>query len=99
STRYSDFTKRGEGGIIRGLMDASESKAGNLSRRRFVIRGLAAGVALAVAPRLARAANAEQVVPRSQVTIRKDAVVLFQGDSITDAGRSRETASTPNQQA
>jgi len=46
-----------------------------------------------------RAGAAESWPPREHSLIRKGDVVLFQGDSITDASRSREKAGNPNEQA
>ncbi len=51
---------------------------------------------------LARWSNAAEATrdwpPRRKNLIAKGEVILFQGDSITDAGRSREKAGTPNEQ-
>lgn len=44
------------------------------------------------------ASAAESWPPPPQSLIRNGNVILFQGDSITDAGRSREKAGTPNEQ-
>jgi lysophospholipase L1-like esterase len=76
--------------------DAAETRS--LNRRNFLkTSSLALGVV-----GLAAANSAEAAVGLSpgRNLIRKDSVVLFQGDSITDAGRSRdkEKTSTPNNQ-
>lgn len=67
------------------------------SRRRFLQSsgGLigAAGLAGALT---SNAAAEEPAHPAAGIP--RDAVVLFQGDSITDAGRSRQEAGTPNRQ-
>lgn len=55
-----------------------------VSRRRLLQTSLGAGAALAVGAPLAEAA------PRRQLALEGVGVVLFQGDSITDAGRSRK---------
>jgi len=65
------------------------SSRDRLSRRRFLQAGAVAGGALSagLAPRRAGAAGQAELEPGS--------VVLFQGDSITDAGRDRK-AGDPN---
>ena len=67
-----------------------------LNRRRFLSRsalaaGLAAGASWPGAALAAQRSAANSLVGRGDV-------VLFQGDSITDAGRSREKAADANQQ-
>ncbi len=47
----------------------------------------------------ARAATVSGWPPPSRDLIRNGDVILFQGDSITDAGRSREQAASPNNQS
>jgi lysophospholipase L1-like esterase len=44
------------------------------------------------------AAENPRSTPVSRIPINNGDTILFQGDSITDAGRSRETAGTPNLQ-
>jgi lysophospholipase L1-like esterase len=73
------------------------SRAKGFNRRQFVgvsagIIGAASGISM---PNLAQAAAAT----RKGKVIGPGDVILFQGDSITDAGRSREKASIPNEQA
>jgi len=67
------------------------------SRRTFLKTSVtilgAAGIA-----QTAMAAATESWPPPARSLVRKGDVVLFQGDSITDAGRSREKAGTPNEQ-
>src|SRR3569832_1092679 len=70
-----------------------------LDRRGFLKHsgvgiGIAAGTVLA-----ARMEAAENWPGTRRSLIRKNSVVLFQGDSITDAGRSREKADVANEQA
>ncbi|MCA9124219.1 MAG: SGNH/GDSL hydrolase family protein [Planctomycetaceae bacterium] len=62
-----------------------------LSRRQLIERSaIAAGVAAAVA------ALPKQLQASSPVVLRKGDVVLFQGDSITDAGRDRNNQDKAN---
>jgi lysophospholipase L1-like esterase len=42
--------------------------------------------------------SAAAATPHGGPLVKKNSIILFQGDSITDAGRSRETADTPNDQ-
>jgi lysophospholipase L1-like esterase len=80
------------------LTDRSEamstSKQDLVNRRTFLRSGVVAGGALAASAGLpaSRAAAAEKA------TLKSGSVVLFQGDSITDAGRSRQ-AQGPNNTA
>ncbi len=67
------------------------------SRRRFVH---AAGGALATIAAAAVAAEAEAVPAQAAAPlIRPGDTILFQGDSITDAGRNRDAAADPNAHA
>ena len=67
------------------------------SRREFVGATLAVGAAASLAAGVQPAAAAEPCVSAS--IIAKGDTILFQGDSITDVGRDRPTAGTPNQHA
>jgi len=71
-----------------------------VNRRRFLsASGLAlgaAGLGALLPDDAARAGEAWPVSPRSLV--KKNDVVLFQGDSITDAGRDRSKTGLPNNQ-
>ena len=59
------------------------------SNRRNFIRNVSLGSLAAVTlPSLVSAAGSESA--NKKITLKKDAVVLFQGDSITDAGRKRD---------
>ncbi len=72
----------------------------DLNRRSFLkfsTAGLAAASVAGVTG-ISNSAASELLPLKSGEFIQKGAVVLFQGDSITDAGRSRETADVPNQQ-
>jgi lysophospholipase L1-like esterase len=73
-----------------------ETANDEMNRRRFLMQtGVAAGLAsLCSLPGVAGAAERSAAMS----LIANGDVVLFQGDSITDAGRSREKADAPNQQ-
>lgn len=79
--------------------NSSSASAAPLSRRTFV---QSTGVAAAIAA--ASTAGAQTVTPyiiderRLNSLIEPGSTILFQGDSITDAGRSREAAPEPNSQ-
>jgi lysophospholipase L1-like esterase len=60
----------------------------SLSRRNFLFKATAGTAALASIPAIADAALANHSV--SNLNFEDDAVVLFQGDSITDAGRDKK---------
>lgn len=63
----------------------------NLSRRKFLTRSVTGAATLAAIPSIVSAvipASAEEKEKYS--IIKKGSVVLFQGDSITDAGRNKE---------
>ncbi len=72
----------------------------SLTRRDF-LKVSTAGLGAAGLTGLGMAGTAEAAEnwpPRRRNLISKGDVVLFQGDSITDAGRSRDKASVPNEQ-
>ena len=59
------------------------------TRRNFLKNTALAGIGMALIPEIARAAvkkNSEN----QNIILKKDTVILFQGDSITDGGRIRE---------
>jgi lysophospholipase L1-like esterase len=65
------------------------------SNRRSFIRDLSFGGLAAVSlPSLVSAATSES--PAKKITLKKDAIVLFQGDSITDAGRKKDQSAANN---
>ncbi|MDR2914841.1 MAG: GDSL-type esterase/lipase family protein [Tannerella sp.] len=67
------------------------------TRRDFLKRAAFAGVGMAIIPEIANAAVREQnKVSRKNITLKKDSVILFQGDSITDCGRKRESITCNN---
>ncbi|MCC8198503.1 MAG: SGNH/GDSL hydrolase family protein [Tannerellaceae bacterium] len=58
------------------------------SRRNFLKKGVLAGVGAMLIPELAKAVVAEQTAGHaSKITLQKEAVIMMQGDSITDSGR------------
>ena len=59
------------------------------SRRTFLKKSSLTGVGLLTIPQLVSTAFAEEK-RNKKVVISKDDISLFQGDSITDAGRKRE---------
>ena len=67
----------------------------NTSRRNFLKKSSLAGVGLLTIPQLVSTAFAEEKRSK-KIVISKDDVILFQGDSITDAGRKRDKIN-PNQ--
>src|SRR5947207_13131672 len=73
-------------------------KANDLSRRGFIKRsGVVMGAAAAWS-QVSTTYALEGFRPAGRSVIGKGDVVLFQGDSITDAGRSRENAMVANKQ-
>ncbi|MDR1381228.1 MAG: SGNH/GDSL hydrolase family protein [Tannerella sp.] len=67
------------------------------TRRDFLRKATFAGVGMAVIPNIARAAvDGRQVANAKKITLKKDSVILFQGDSITDAGRKRDSITCNN---
>src|SRR5271168_3370837 len=77
------------------MNDAHDSNPPPWKRRAFLKSSAAAlGVGALAAPALVSAA--ERTTEASPVLIARDNVILFQGDSITDWGRSREAEGVPN---
>lgn len=73
-------------------------KSGGLSRRGFIKRsGIAMGTA-AVFSQVSTSSGLQGFRAAGRSLIGKGDAVLFQGDSITDAGRSREKATVANEQ-
>lgn len=63
----------------------------NLSRRNFLTRSAVGAATLAAIPSIVSAVVPEPVSAKEKYSIfKKGGVVLFQGDSITDAGRNKE---------
>jgi len=62
------------------------------TRRDFLKTGMMAGVSLAVLPELAKAVvNNQHSALAAKINLKKESVILFQGDSITDSGRNKES--------
>lgn len=62
------------------------------SRRDFLKKGALAGFSALLIPEIAKAAVKENTaVNAPKINLKKDAVVLFQGDSITDCGRDKNS--------
>jgi lysophospholipase L1-like esterase len=60
------------------------------TRRDFITKGVLAGAGALMIPELARAVVRESLPAAApKLTIKQDAVILLQGDSITDAGRDK----------
>jgi lysophospholipase L1-like esterase len=59
------------------------------TRRNFLKDTALAGMGMALIPEIVKAAVKENADSKS-ITLKKDSVILFQGDSITDTGRKRE---------
>lgn len=68
----------------------SKSNRRGLSRRSFVWTAMAGGALAAAAPRVQAAQAAEAA------KLKSGSVILFQGDSITDAGRDRKSNGANN---
>lgn len=64
-----------------------------MTNRRDFLKKAAIGSAMLSIPGIA--ASAASIPQASKVSLQKDDIILFQGDSITDAGRKRDT-NTPN---
>src|SRR5690606_22931973 len=66
-------------------------------RRNFLKKAAAGGIMALGMPEIVSAALAkEPALKAPKITLKKDAVVLFQGDSITDAGRKRSEMEANN---
>lgn len=63
------------------------------SRRNFIRNTSLASAALLSIPQIVSAAYRGQEVRKKKIKIRSDDVILFQGDSITDAGRKKKDTS------
>ena len=78
-------------------MSNNDFESKDLSRRSFL---KSSGVILGTGVLAGSSASmADEAWPAARhALVRPQDIVLFQGDSITDSGRSRETAATPNEQ-
>ena len=77
------------------MKENTSSSTPNSSRREFV-QASAALVALGGVALATKTHAADDTA--QQAVVRPGDTILFQGDSITDAGRDRKTAAEPNQQ-
>lgn len=68
----------------------------NSNRREFLTGSLAVGVGLGLGAAAGAMSGTALAADKPNEVIRPGSVILFQGDSITDTGRNRETAQTPN---
>jgi len=67
------------------------------TRRDFIKKATFAGLGMAMIPEIANAAvHAQHAVNQRTISLKRDSVILFQGDSITDSGRKRESISCNN---
>ena len=67
------------------------------TRRDFLKKAAFAGVGMAMLPEIAEAAISRQnSVNQKNVTLKRDSVILFQGDSITDCGRKKDSITCNN---
>ncbi len=80
-------------------MNKHASRTDSLDRRSFLKRsGLVLGAAGLAGADAIRACAAEAWPPAPHELIGKGDTVLFQGDSITDAGRKKDAGAAPNDQ-
>jgi lysophospholipase L1-like esterase len=68
------------------------------SRRGFIRKAGAGGMLALSIPQIVEAAYSGSKNP-GKITLRKDDIILFQGDSITDSGRNREEPGVNNSAA
>ena len=62
------------------------------SRREFLKKGALAGLSIAMLPELAKAVvDMQNDWAATKINLKRDSVILFQGDSITDGRRNRES--------
>ncbi|MDR3246418.1 MAG: SGNH/GDSL hydrolase family protein [Prevotellaceae bacterium] len=59
------------------------------TRRKFLRNTALAGMGMALIPEIVKA-TVQESTGKKNVILKKNSVILFQGDSITDAGRKRE---------
>jgi lysophospholipase L1-like esterase len=71
-----------------------------MNRRSFIRNTVVAGAGSLMIPEIVRAAipDSNAVSEMSGSKLQKDAIILFQGDSITDAGRNRKEEDKANDQ-
>ena len=67
------------------------------TRRDFIKKAAFAGLGVAILPEIAEAAVCgRNMINQNKITLKKDSVILFQGDSITDCGRKKESITCNN---
>ena len=82
------------------MIDIEPPKSASSSRREFVLAGAGltvASLAALAAIDAAAAENATSLAPAGKSLIEPGATILFQGDSITDAGRKRDDLAANSQ--
>jgi len=69
-----------------------------MNRRNFLIKSAATGATALILPKIIEAAAPETALASApkRYKLSKGDIILFQGDSITDAGRKREDEAIPN---
>jgi len=69
-----------------------------MNRRNFLIKTAVTGTTALFLPKIIKAAAPETALANAteRYKLSKGNIILFQGDSITDAGRKREDEATPN---
>jgi lysophospholipase L1-like esterase len=72
-----------------------------MNRRDFFTKTAVAGAATLLIPEIAQAAilNSTSMNKNQRIRLSGGETILFQGDSITDAGRKREDEGSPNNQS
>ena len=70
-----------------------------MDRRNFLKKTAATGAAALLLPEIVKAAMPESANVSAKYGLTKGDVILFQGDSITDAGRNRREEAVPNSPA
>lgn len=91
----------GPGIAYKNAMNDSMLNSGGCSRREFLMisgAAMTASAALAATKKTTPVLEAERKLISARPRISKNQVILFQGDSITDAGRGREKAGVSNDQ-
>ena len=77
-------------------MTIQDSQHKAASRRHFLKSAAAFGASLGVSSSVSNPILAESVAPTAFPRIKKNQVILIQGDSITDAGRDRKREKNAN---
>jgi lysophospholipase L1-like esterase len=70
-----------------------------MDRRNFFKKTTLIGASALVLPEIVKAAMPESTSAPRKYNLSKGNLILFQGDSITDAGRNRKDEDTPNSQS